>query len=169
MPDTPAGWGLLAAVILFVAFLLLKSRIPLLPRDPADREARRRIGEAKRRARAAGADRAARARAWLDAAAIALEDLDDANLAASCAKRAVRADPDDAEALDAVIGALEAAGRERALERFLWRRLQGPTGPAYDRAFEKLLALYDGPLRRPERAAALRALRQRASTPGTPG
>ena len=161
MPDTPAGWGLLAAVVLFAAFLLLKSRIPLLPRDPAEREARRRIAEAKRRARRAGEDRAARVRAWLDAAAIALDDLDDPGLGASFAKRAVRADPTDVEALSMVIGALETAGRNRALERYLWRRLEGPTGPAYEAAFEKLLALYDGPLRHPERAAALRALRQR--------
>lgn len=164
MPETPAGWGLLAAVTLFVAFLLLKSRIPLLPRDPAVAEARRRIAEARRRARRAGADPGARARAWLEAAAIALDELEDPGRSASYAKRASRADPDDAQAVRAVIGALRASGRHRALERYLWRRLQGPTGEAYDRAFEELLSLYEGPLRRPERAAALRALRQRAAS-----
>lgn len=162
MPETPAGWGLLAAVLLFVVFLLVKSRVPLLPRDPALAEARRRIGAAKRRARGAGSDGALRAQAWLEAAGIALDELEDAGLSASYAKRASRAAPDDARAIAAVIEALRNANRHRALERYLWRRLQGPTGPAYDRAFEELLALYDGPLRRPERAAALRALRQRA-------
>lgn len=162
MPETPAGWGLLVAVALFVGFLLLKSRVALLPRDPAQVAARRRIAEAKRRAKAARDDRPARARALLEAASIALEELDDPGLSASFGKRASRADPEDATAVDAVITAMRAARRHRALERYLWRRLQGPTGPAYDRAFEELLSLYDGPLRRPERAAALRALRARA-------
>ena len=161
MPETPAGWGLLVAVVLFVGFILLKSRIPLLPRDPAVVAARRRIAAAKRRAKAAREDRRVRAEAWRQAAGIALDELDDPGLAASYAMRASRADPDDADAVSAVIRALHAGGRTRALERHLWRRLQGPTGDAYDRAFEQLLALYDGPLRKPERAAALRALRQR--------
>ncbi len=163
IPETPAGWGLLAAVVLFLGFLLLKSRVALLPRDPAVVEARRRIAEAKRRARIAGPDRKLRASAWLEAAAVALQELEDPALSASYAKRASRAAPDDASAVAAVIGALRASGRHRALERYLWRRLQGPTGEAYDRAFEELLALYEGPLRRPERAAALRALRARST------
>ena len=163
MPETPAGWGLLVAVVLFAGFLLLKSRVALLPRDPRVADARRRIGEAKRAARAAR-DTKSRAGAWLDAARTALEELGNAGLSASFAKRAARAAPDDPAPIDAVITALRAAGRNRALERYLWRRLQGEIGPAYDRAFEELLSLYEGPLRKPERAAALRALRQRAAT-----
>lgn len=164
MPETPAGWGLLVAVVLFAGFLLLKSRVALLPRDPRIADARRRIADAKRAARAARDDASARARAWLDAAKIALDELGNAGLSASFAKRAARNSPADPAPVEAVITALRRARRNRALERYLWRRLQGETGPAYDRAFEELLTLYEGPLRKPERAAALRALRQRAAT-----
>jgi len=162
MPETPAGWGLLVAVVVFVAFLLLKLRVSLRPRDPEVTEARRKIAQAKRRARGAGEDADARARAWLDASRIALAELDRPGLAASYARRALRADPDAVDAVDQVVAALEQGSRHRTLERFLWRRLDGAPGPAYDRAFSELLRLYDGPLHRPERAAALRALRRRA-------
>jgi len=163
MPETPAGWGLVAAVVLFAAFLVVKSLVSLRPEDPARARARRRIAEAKRRARGAGADRRARARAWLVAADIALEELDNPGLAASYARRAGRADPEDPAPVSLVARALRKSRRLRTLERFLWRRLQVTgSGPAYEHAFDELLHLYEGPLRRPERAAALRSMRAAA-------
>lgn len=157
----PAGWGLLAAVILFAAFLLLKSRFSFLPRDPSVGAARKRIRAAKKRARAAANDPDARVQAFLDAAAIAREDLGRPRLAASYALRASRADPDHVEAITLMAEAFREAKRFRAAEKFLWRRLDGPTGPGYDAAFEQLVALYEGPMRRRERAQALKAMRSR--------
>lgn len=163
MPQTPAGWGLLLAGFLFLAFVLFKSRMSLLPRDPARAEARKRIAEAKRRARKARSDPARKARAWREAAQIALEDLRRPNLAGSYALRAVRVRPDDLAALEILVTALRGAKRYRALEKFLWRRLRGEPGPGYDKAYDALLELYEGPLRRRERAQALRAMRERVS------
>ncbi len=158
--STPAGWGLLAAVVLFVAFLLFKSRVSLSPRDPAIAEARRKIKRAKKRARQAADDREARVRAWLDAARIARDELDRPRLAASFALRAARVDPDHVTAITMMAESFREAGRYRAAEKFLWRRLDGPHGPGYDAAFEQLVALYEGPMRKRERAQALRAMRR---------
>ncbi len=162
---TPAGWALLATVILFAAFLLLKSRISFLPRDPAVGDARKRIRAAKKRARKAAGDRDARVKALLDAAQIAREDLGRPRLAASYALRASRANPNHAGAITLMAETFREAKRYRAAEKFLWRRLDGPTGVGYDAAFEQLLALYDGPMHRRERAQALRTMRKRQTNP----
>jgi hypothetical protein len=159
MRDSPAGWALLIAVLLFVAFLALKSRIAVSRGTPEQADARRRIGEAKRRARETS-DGKARAAAWREAAAIALDGLQRPSLAASYARRAERADPDDVGAVEILTVALRRASRYRALERFLWRRLAGAPGASHDRAFESLCELYDGPLRRPVWTQALRSLRR---------
>lgn len=159
MPGS-ASWGLLVAVVLFVGFLVFKSRLPLVGADPARANARKRIADAKRRARDSGADRARRARAWRDAAGIALDELRRPNLAASYARRAERADPDDAESVGMLARVLRRATRYRALEKLLWRRLaDDKRGDAWDRAFDELLSLYEGPLRRPAQARVLRKLR----------
>ncbi len=163
LPDTPAGYGLVAAVLLFVVFLLFKATVGLRPRDPAMAEARRRIGEAKLRARAAGTDTEARVRAWLEAARIARDELARPRLAASFAHRAVKFGPNDVEAIGTMAQCFREAKRYRALERFLWRRLDGDAGPGYDRAFDELLSLYEGPMRKRERAHALQKLKARAS------
>ena len=72
-----------------------------------------------------------------------------------------RLDPADADAVGLLALSLRKASRFRALERFLWRRLadDAPGGAAYERAYSELLALYEGPLRRPEMASALRSMR----------
>ena len=86
-------------------------------------------------------------------------------MAASYARRAERANPDDAAAVRVLSLSLREAGRLRALERLLWRRLaQEGHGPAHLKAYDELIALYAGPLRCPERATVLRRMR-RASIP----
>ena len=159
MPGGAASWGLLAAVVLFVVFLLVKTRLPLAGRDPALVEARRRLADAKRRAREAGRDPERRARAWRDAASIALDELGRPGLAATFARRAERADPRDQEAVGLLAVAMRQGSRVRALERLLYRRVaEDADGPAGRRALQELIELYDGPLQRPEQAAALRRL-----------
>jgi hypothetical protein len=57
---------------------------------------------------------------------------------------------------------LRRSARYSALERFLWQRLadlEASDASAFERAFEELVALYEGPLRRPETARALRRFR----------
>jgi hypothetical protein len=162
MPKGPASWVLLAAVILFVLFMLVKLRVPLT--GPSERvEAKRRLGDVKQRVRDAHDDPQGRARALREAANVALEELGQPNLAASYARRAERADPEDTSAVHVLAVALRRANRYRALEKLLWRRLaNAPPGPVYERAFEELLSLYEGPMRRRAQAKVLRELRARA-------
>lgn len=154
MFDGFAPWTL-AAVLLFVTFLLAKSRISF-DRDPNRIEGRRKLVEAKARARDARGDPLRRAQAFREASRIALEELSQPNLAASFARRAMKADPHDLESVQAVAAAMLSARRYRALEKLLWRRLdeEGFEGEV----FERLIELYEGPMRRPEQARVLRAL-----------
>jgi hypothetical protein len=123
---------------------------------------KRKIADAKLRARIRGADPIQSASAWREAALAALEGLNRPSLAASYARRAERLDPNDEEAIGLHAIALRRAARFRALERFLWRRLaEHPEqkGVGYERTFDELVSLYEGPLRRPEMARVLRRLR----------
>jgi hypothetical protein len=166
MEGDAQSWLLLIAGALLLTYLFLKLRGMLLPRTPAAREAKKQIEQAKRRAREPGRSRTERAAAWREAAMVALEQLDRPNLAASYARRAERADPEDAAAVKLLSLTFREAGRLPALERLLWRRLaQVPKGAAFTRAFAELVSLYEGPLRRPERAMVLRRLRDASIPP----
>lgn len=157
-----ARWALIFVGISFVVFMVLKVWAPLRLTSRKARPARLRIQQAKLRATQTD-DPVAKAEAWREAARLALEELGDASLASGFARRAERADPHNIEALTLLARSLRRASRLGALERFLWRRLaegmQQGQGPAYERAFEELVALYEGPMRRKERAEALRQLR----------
>ncbi len=152
----PTRIALLSAVALFLLFVIVKLRFPLFA-DPAMVDARKKMIDAKKRAREqSGAERA---RAWRQAADIALEDLGRPNLAASYARRAYRADPDDGESLAVVSRAMIRARRYGALEKLLWRRLaKDPTPERREHLFAELLRLYDGPMRRPSQAKVIREL-----------
>lgn len=154
-----AGWALFVAGLVSALFLVLKSRWSIWSRGP-NPEGYQKLAVARKRAREA-TDPTARARALRDAAHVALEELGRPNLAATYARRAERADPTSAESVGLLALALRRATRYRALERQLWRKLaeEGDPDPARERAFDELLALYDGPMNRPEQARALRRLR----------
>jgi hypothetical protein len=183
MNTEPTSLALVLVGLLFAAFILLKLYRPAIARTPQRKQAKRRIAEAKKRARDKSLQPALRASAWREAATAALETMKHPSLAATYARRAERLDPNDAEAVGLLALSLRRAARYRALERFLWRRLAagdnpdaapsaiegsnvaggdgrgGEQGAGYDRAFSELLKLYEGPLRRPEIAEALRRLR----------
>jgi len=160
MKDGPASIALVSAGLLFVVFMLVKLLRPPVALEEA-RQARRTIAAAKKRARDRALPAAERAAALREAALAALDGLSRPGLAASYARRAERLDPEDALAIGLRADALRRASRYRALERMLWRRLAAdvPESPALTRAHDELLALYEGPLRRPEIAQALRKLR----------
>jgi hypothetical protein len=142
--------------------LLFKLIRPSLLNRTNKLEVKRRIADAKRRARIRGAEPSESAAAWREAALAALEGLNRPSLAASYARRAERLDPDDEEAIGLHALALRRAARYRALERFLWRRIADhpdQTGAGYRCTFDELIRLYEGPLRRPEMARALLRLR----------
>lgn len=156
-------WALLVVVVLFVIFVIVKSRIPLF-RDPELVEARRRVRAAKAKAREAKGDPKARAAAYREAAEAALE-VGRTGLAASYARRADKADPDAEGGVRLIARAMRAGERHRALEKLLWQRLDGVDlqGERARRLFDELLALYDGPLHRRAQAQVLRQMLQRAS------
>lgn len=161
MTPQSAKLALAVAGALFIAFLLFKLFRPIASPGPQRREARRRFSEARRKAREPSEASVDRAAAWREAARIALDELKRPNLAASCALKAEKQDPGDAEAIAVLSVSLRRASRLRALETILWRRLaheEQARGPAYERAFRELVELYDGPLRKPERAEVLRRL-----------
>ena len=158
----PASLGLVFAGLLFVGFLLFKTLRISGPHDERYHEARRRVADARRRARDPSASPEDRAAALREAAVAALDGMGRPSLAASYARRAERLDPGDAAAVGLRAVALRRATRFRALERFLWRRLaddENEAGPGYARAYQELISLYEGPLKRPEMATALRRLR----------
>jgi hypothetical protein len=162
--DSIRGFALVAAGAAFVLFLLFKLLRPLGGRSAAARAARERVADARKR----GADRStgapARAAALREAALIALEELRSPNLASSYARRAERLDPNNAESVGLLATTLRRASRFVALECLLWRRLADGdrSGEPYRRALDELIALYEGPLERPEVGRALRALAQTA-------
>lgn len=151
-------WVVVGAAALFLLYILSK----LFPAAGASRagtpEARARLKDAKRRARMGGSGADARAEAWREAATVALGELGRPNLAAAYAARALKGRPGDRDALRVLVESLRAARRHRALEKWLWRALSEGPGPAYGAAFVELVRLYEGPMRRPEWAKALRAL-----------
>ncbi|QQR89323.1 MAG: hypothetical protein IPJ88_14095 [Myxococcales bacterium] len=160
MPDPFLRFSLLAAGLLFVTFLLVKLRAPARLDRHQRKDLKQRLAAAKREAREAE-NAEQKASAWRKAATIALDELGQPSLAGSYARRAERADPSDEAAIGILVRALRSASRLAALERFLWRRLAaGPQtqGAAYVRAFNELISLYEGPLRRKARAKALKAL-----------
>ena len=158
MPEVPAGWLLAGAALVFITFLLFRARVPLGVPGAVARDAAKRIAAAKVRARDATRSAADRASDWCEAGTAALDELRRPSRAASYALRASRVDPEHTEAVKLLARALVRARRLPALERVLWRRLDGARGPAWEAALDELLALYDGPMRRPERARVLRKL-----------
>jgi hypothetical protein len=156
---------LLGAGSAFFLYLLAKVITPRLTRDKRQRVAHQRIGEAKRKARDRSAAPELRAAALREAAVVALEELRRPELAASYALRAERLHPADPDTVGLLAVALRTGAKYRALERILWRQLAGHarSTAAYERAFDELVGLYDGPLQRPETAKVLRELK--ASSP----
>lgn len=170
MTDHARNLALLLAGAAFVLFILFKRGLPLPlpPRTPAAREALRRIAEAKRRAADLQASPAARAGALREAATVALESLRHPGLAAAYARRAERLDPDDPATIGLLASSLRRASRYRALERLLWRKLASaePEAPGTAATVTELIALYSGPLARPEIAQGLRRMHLSPSPAG---
>jgi hypothetical protein len=159
--------GLVIAGVLFVAFLLGKLLLPRSGQQDGSelKAARKRVADARRRARDRKLPKPERAAALREAAEVALEGLGRPGLAASYARRAERLDPSAPESLGLLAASLRRVSRYRALERFLWRHVAaGQVGsPSVERAFDELLSLYEGPMRRPEMAEGLRRLRSRSA------
>jgi hypothetical protein len=168
MKTDPQDLLLLVGGAGFAVFLLLKV-LTALGRDGTFRETRRRVLEAKKRGSDRSLPASQRAAALREAANAALEGLGRPALAAALARRAERLDPSNPDVTSLLALALRRGARYSALERCLWRQLADSgddTEAKYAKAFDELVALYEGPLQRPETARALRRFRP-AVVPGS--
>ncbi|MCS6798628.1 MAG: hypothetical protein NZ898_08860 [Myxococcota bacterium] len=153
-PEAIAG---ALAVALLVTWIAARAVLASRGRRGVPSERRAELDGLKARARA-GTEPEARAAAWLEAARLAMQ-VRRPDLAASYALRARRAAPRSTEAIDALVRALRARRRYRALERLLWRALaEQDDAPVRTHLLEALVSLYEGPLRDRHRARALRRL-----------
>jgi hypothetical protein len=157
------SWSLVAALV-FLFFLLFKLRVSVSDRrSPDHAEAKARLADARKRAKAAKGEPKVQARALQEAALVALSELRQPRLASGLARRAERLDP--STPVGPLVRVLSAAGRYPALERLLWRRvdLAGDDLEVASGALDALVALYEGPMKREHQARALRRLRGSAA------
>jgi hypothetical protein len=160
MRTDPQSLVLFAGGCLFLLYLVVRMMVLRRGRSAATAAAHAQITQAKRRAADQALPVTERAAALRQAALVALESLRRPGLAASYARRAERLDPQAAESTTLLAAALRQGGKYRALERMLWRRMsqQEKSSAEFVKALGELLSLYEGPLHRPEVAAALRKM-----------
>lgn len=154
-------WVLIGVVVAFAVFLLIKSRLGLVRRTPQQRAARQELQKLKSAIFEAKADAAKRASLWRRAAHVALDGLGRPYRAATYARRAEKLDPSSPEAIPLIAATFIRSRRYRALEKLLWRRLEATPDWGSDSAEQlvtELCRLYEGALRRPAQASALRRL-----------
>jgi hypothetical protein len=157
VPDV-ASIGLVVVASLLVLVIVLSAVLPRFAGGSVKRASRRRMSEAVTDGSDPKRSPAERAASLVKAGRTALVELHNARLAARYAEWAHKLAPVDVDVIALVIDALSAARRFHALERLLWLSLDGVADPKTSPALPALTALYEGGLRRPERARALTKL-----------
>jgi hypothetical protein len=152
----------IALLIVVIAFVLLVAVRGALPAMRVRRE-RAPVRLSISRSVSVGSDerrpKEERARALVEAGRAALTKLEKPRLAAHHAEWAHEILPADADVVELAITALSASRGYARLERLLWTSLDASEDPALRaRVVDALGSLYEGPMRRPERARALRRL-----------
>jgi hypothetical protein len=151
---------------LLVALVIIQALLPGLRPASGGRTARARLSAAVARGNDKSAPASVRAHAFVEAGREALEGLNRPGLAARYARLAHDLAPTEVEVVSFAIEAMTAARRYVGLERLLWVTLDRTDDDAcFARALAALRALYQGPLRRPERARVLSALTRGARAP----
>lgn len=169
---TTINAALLAAALLFVLFIIAQALLPALMRRGGARAASAGVEAALARAKDASRPAEERAAAYREAAGLALDELRRPRLAVRLSQEADALAPAEPATIELVARAMTRARDLRGLERHLWSALDARTGapagdPAYDAALDALLALYEGPMKAPERARVLRALSGRTPSATT--
>lgn len=161
---TTTNAALLAAALLFVLFIVAQALLPALMRRRGTREASAGVDAAILRGNDAARPAAERTAALREAAALALDELRRPRLAIRLLTSAEAITPSEPATVELVVRAMTRARDLRGLERYLWSTLDAHPGTrGYDTALDALLALYEGPLKAPERARVLRAMRAGAT------
>ncbi len=152
--------GYLLGALLFGAFVIWKmwQGVRWSRRGAAGAGRVRKLRSELRAALREAGDERERAHVLRRAALTAMEELGRPDLAARWAGRAWRMDHSDEESLALYVRALREAKRWRSMERLLWTRLAEAAPEIREALAGELADLYEGPLRKPERARALRAL-----------
>ncbi len=153
---TPIALGVVAALL--VAYVVFMGVVPTLRRRRDTAPSRAKMSKAVAEGSDEKRSKPERARSLREAAQIALEELRRPRLAARYADWAHRLSPGDEEIVPLAVAAFGAARRHAALERLLWSTLAASKDARRSPALVALEKLYEKSLRRPERAAALRAL-----------
>ncbi len=152
---------------LLVLLVILQAVLPLVRPAPGGRAARARLSAAVSRASDKTAPPEARALAFVEAGREALGGLRRTGLAARYAHHAHELAPALPEVVAFTIEAMRAAKRHVGLERALWVSLdRAGDAASFEAARAELRALYDGPLKRPERARVLAGLGRAPSAAG---
>ncbi len=150
--------------ILVVVLVILQGVLPALRRPRGGRQARARVSVAVARATDASRPIAERARAFLEAGREARDALHKPRLAARYAHYAHELAPGDPDVVAFTIEIMRTAKRHVGLELALWTSLDRAEDDAtFERARAALAALYDGPLKKPERGRVLSKLTRRAA------
>lgn len=153
---TPYALGTVAALL--VAYVVFMGIVPTLRRRQGTAAARAKMSKAVAEGSDTRRSAEERARALRDAAKIALEELRRPRLAARYTEWSQKLVPGDEAVVPLAVAAFGAARRFAALERLLWSTLAASKDARHSPALGALETLYEKSLRRPERAAALRAL-----------
>jgi hypothetical protein len=156
---TPA-LGVLA--VLAVALVLLGAVVPLLPGRKKHRAVHAKVSAEVSKGTDTSLSKIERARAFVRAGEEALQGLKKPSLAARYAKYAHDLAPADEAVTAFMIEAMRASKRWVHLERGLWQTLdaarEAKSEAAFAQAHAALIALYEGELKRPERARVLRLI-----------
>jgi hypothetical protein len=166
--ETLPTWTMpLLAVLagLTVVLVIVQAVLPLIRRTPDAPAARARLSAAVARGSDKSAPAPDRARAFVEAGREALA-LKRPGLAARYARYAHDLAPAEPPVVAFVIEAMTAAKRHVGLERALWVSLDRAVDDvSFEAARAALCRVYDGPLRRPERARVLAGLRRGSGQP----
>ncbi|UJR82223.1 hypothetical protein [Sandaracinus amylolyticus] len=156
---TTINAALLAAALLFVLFIVAQALLPAILRRRGDRAANTKVDEAILRGNDTARAVSERADAFREAATIALDELRRPRLALRLLASGESIAPGEPATIALVERAMMRAKDLEGLERYLWQTMDAhPGSPAHTRALDALLALYEGPMKTPERARVLRAM-----------
>jgi hypothetical protein len=159
MSEEATRWASLAVTIAFALLVIVRGVLPALRKRRETAPARSAISKAVSVASDEKRSPSERARSLVEAGRKALDELEKPRLAAHHAEWAHRLSPSDPEVIALAVDALRAARAHGRLERLLWTSLDVAADDEVRRcAIDALAALYEGPMRCPERGRALRRL-----------
>lgn len=153
--DEAPQYLLIGGAVIFLGFVALQVMWPLSGSRSERKAARTKLSAAVSRGTDEKRPASERSTALVEAGRIALEELKRPRLAARHAEWAHRIAPTSPAVIELLIDALPRARRLHALERLLWSSADAE-GTEDDHARRALIRLYEGPMKRPERARALR-------------